>query len=106
MLRFVRRTYMIVDHGARVRFTLFAIGSVVIAALEAMALGLMIPLTDLLINHAREDKKLGTAPNAVKHLFNLDTRLQIAAVLGVIVLILFVVKSIAAIALLRWAIGN
>jgi ABC-type multidrug transport system fused ATPase/permease subunit len=106
VIRFVRRTYRIIDHPARVRFSLFAFGSVVIAAMEALALGLMIPLTDLLINHANEEKHLGTAAKTVQRVFNLDTRLQIAAVLGIIVLVLFVVKSIFAIALLRWAIGN
>jgi ABC-type multidrug transport system fused ATPase/permease subunit len=42
----------------------------------------------------------------VKNVFGLNTHLQVAAVLGVIVLFIFTVKGISAIALLRWAVGN
>jgi ATP-binding cassette, subfamily B, bacterial PglK len=105
LISFIRRAFRLIDRPARVRFALFAVGSVVIAALEALALALMLPLTQLLLEN-REQAPLPQAARFVGRLFGVETRLQVAAVLGVIVVAAFVVKGVAAILLLRWAVDN
>jgi ABC-type multidrug transport system fused ATPase/permease subunit len=103
MIPFVRRTFSIIDAGARRRFVLFALGSIAVAALEGIGVALIVPLTRLLVDGA------SGAPLDVDFLtrfVDVDSDQQAAAVLGVLVLITFTVKGVAAILLLRWGIGN
>ncbi len=104
MIQLVRRAYGLIDRSARVSFSVFAVASVLVAALEAFAVALVIPLADLLIDSEAEG--LPAAARMVDRVVDVSSREEAAAVLGVIVIAAFVVKGVAAIALLRWAIGN
>ncbi|MDQ4133852.1 MAG: ABC transporter ATP-binding protein/permease [Actinomycetota bacterium] len=104
MIRFVRRTFSIIDQGARRRFVLFALGSVAVAALEALGVALIVPLTRLLVDGAQGDAgdDLGFLPR----LLDVQSAEKAAAILGVLVLVTFTVKGVCAIGLLRWGVGN
>ncbi len=104
MITFLRRTFALVDRGARVRFTIYALASAAIAALEAAAVALMLPLVDLLIDPERTS--IPRVARFFDFLADVSTPGRAAAVLGVVVLVTFVVKGVAAILLLRWAIGH
>ncbi|CAN5294971.1 ABC transporter ATP-binding protein [soil metagenome] len=104
MISFLRRTFKLIDRRARVQFSLFALGSVIVAGLEAVAVALMLPLTDLLISPSGGD--MPQAARLVDRFIDVSTRGDAAAVLGVLVMATFTIKGIAAIFLLRWAIGN
>ncbi|MDQ6798224.1 MAG: ABC transporter transmembrane domain-containing protein, partial [Actinomycetota bacterium] len=104
MITFLRRTFSIIDRKARMRFAVYGLGSVVIAALEALGVSLVIPLTQLMAE--------GNSSNPTKGLHWLSRFVEItsteqaAAILAGMVLVTFTVKSLAAIALLRWGITN
>ncbi|MBA2389680.1 MAG: ABC transporter ATP-binding protein [Geodermatophilaceae bacterium] len=102
MIRFVRRTMSVLDRPARLRFMAFAILSVVVAAIEAAGVATIIPLTELLVGGEQSE----SAVRLVDRVLNVSTPGQAATVLAVCVLVAFTVKAVAAIALLRWAIGN
>jgi len=104
MITFLRRSFVLLDRPARIRFGLFALISIGVAAMEAMALALMLPLTDLLLR-----ENVGELPSAgrlVARTFELETNAQVSAVLGVLVVVLFTVKGVLSIAMVRWAVGN
>ncbi|MGH9186633.1 MAG: ABC transporter ATP-binding protein [Acidimicrobiales bacterium] len=103
MIRFARRTFVVLDRSARTRFVLFALGSIAVAVLEAIGVALIVPLTSLLLD---EGERLPTVARFVSRVFNLETRDQAAAVLALLVLLAFTIKALGAIALLRWGIGN
>jgi len=105
LITFVRRAFTLIDRPARIRFGLFAVLSVLVATLEALALALMLPLTDLLLRNDSEGD-LPPMAQSIGSAFGVETRLGVAGVLGVLVVVLFVVKGVGSIAMLRWAIGN
>lgn len=104
MLPFIRQTFSILDRRARTSFALFAAGSVVIAVIEAIGVGLVVPLTDLLLSP--EGEELPRAAKLVNRFIAVSSREQAAAILAVGVIVTFTVKGVASIALLRWGIGN
>ncbi|HEX2699665.1 MAG TPA: ABC transporter ATP-binding protein [Acidimicrobiales bacterium] len=104
MIRFARRTFIVLDRAARVRFILFALGSVVIAAIEGVGVALVVPLTQMQVG--KHGGKLPTAARFVSRLFDLKTEGQATLALAILVVISFSVKAIGAIELLWWGIGN
>lgn len=104
MITFLRRAFTLLDRPARLRFTLFAALSVGVAALEALALALMLPLTDLLLRE--HEGELPWAARRVARIFDVQTTEQVAAVLGGLVVVLFIAKGVLSIAMIRWAVGN
>lgn len=103
MIRFVRRTFSIIDRQARLRFALFALGSVCIAGLEAAGVALVLPLIQLLVAPSEGQARL---PSFLERFIRASSNEQAAAVLALLVVLTFTVKSGAAIALLRWGTGN
>ena len=102
MISFTRRTFSVLDRPARVRFVGFAICSVAVAAIEAIGVALIVPLTQLLLTDAGSPATV----RQVDRFVDVTTSNQAAAVLAVLVLVAFTTKAVAAIGLLRWAIGN
>jgi len=104
MITFLRRTFSIIDRRARIRFAVYGLGSVLIAALEALGVALVVPLTQIMV----EGNKKGPPKDLhwLTRFVDLQTTEQAAAVLGLMVLVTFTVKGLAAIALLRWGITN
>ncbi len=104
MITFLRRTFSIIDRRARMRFAVYGAGSVVIAALEAIGVSLVVPLTQLMVegNNSNPTKSLHWLSRFVE----LKSTEQAAAILAGMVLVTFTVKGLAAIALLRWGITN
>jgi len=102
MITFVRRTMSVLDRPARVRFLAFALLSVLVAVIEAIGVATMIPLTELLVTANGSESSI----RMVDRFIDVSTPGQAAAALAVVVLVAFTVKAIAAIVLLRWAIGN
>ncbi len=103
MISFLQRTYALLDRPARLRFGLYAIGSIFVACLEAVAVALIVPLSDLLVSNG---DSLPAVVRTIDRFVDVSSKDEAAAVLGVLVVLTFVVKGLAAIALLRWAIGN
>lgn len=103
MIRFTRRTFTLLDRSSRIRLLVFAGASVVISILEAMAVALIVPLTNLLFS---DPNRLTSTARQVGRFVDVSSNLGAAAVVGVMVVVLFTIKGIAAILLLRWAIGN
>ena len=100
MLLFFWRLYPLLDRGTKRKLALATSGMLFLAVLEAMALLALVPLLEIL-----------TAPNlhsntqfvsTVSGLVGNPAPLQLAAYLGVVVLGLYVVKSVAALVILRW----
>ncbi|MGH9244211.1 MAG: ABC transporter ATP-binding protein [Acidimicrobiales bacterium] len=103
MIRFAWRTFAVLDRPARVRFLLFGLGSVAVAALEAVGVALVVPLTELLLD---EDARATGVARFISDTLELDSSRQVAAALAVGVLLAFMVKATGAMLLLRWGIGN
>lgn len=104
MVNFMRRVWPLLSGAARLRFKVFAVASVMVAVLEALAVGLIVPLSDLLVSSG--DEGLPATARVVDRFIGVSSAEQAAAVLGIVVVVAFIVKGVAAIALLRWAIGN
>lgn len=102
MIGFVRRTMSVLDRHARVRFAAYALFSVLVAVIEAIGVATIIPLMRLLVG----DDGANSVIRQVDRFVNVSTTGQAATVLALVVLIAFTGKAVAAIALLRWAIGN
>jgi ABC-type multidrug transport system fused ATPase/permease subunit len=102
MISFLRLTFRVTDRGAKLRFALFALGSVVVAAIEGLGVSLIVPLTELLL---KDGKQLPRAAQLADHFINISSREQAATVLAVLVLVCISAKAIGAIFLLRWGIG-
>lgn len=102
MIGFVRRTMSVLDRPARVRFVAFALFSVLVAVIEAVGVATIIPLTELLVAGDGSESSM----RQVDRFIDVSTPGEAAAVLALVVLLAFTVKAVAAIALLRWAIGN
>ena len=104
MLVFIRRTFTVIDWQARLRFGLFALGSVFIAALEAVGVALIVPLTEFLADTDRAPRELPLG--LLSRFFTPSSNQEAATILAAVVLLTFTVKSVVAIFLLRWGIGN
>lgn len=103
MTAFLRRVWPLLTTGARRRFIAFALASVAVAVLEAVAVGLVVPLTSLLTSSDDGGRVVG---GFVGRLFDFSSREQAAAVLGAGAVGLFIAKGVAAVALLRWAVDH
>jgi ATP-binding cassette subfamily C protein len=100
MIEFFRLVYPLLDRPTRQRLALAAAAMLFLAVLEAAALIALVPLLQIL-----------TAPNlhstsnivsTVSGFFGDPKPLQLAAYLGIIVFGLYVVKTVAAIVIMRW----
>jgi ABC-type multidrug transport system fused ATPase/permease subunit len=100
MIDFFRQLYPLLDRATRRKLWLATAAMLFLAVLEAMALLALVPLLEIL-----------TAPNlhantnfvsTVSGLVGNPKPLQLAAYLAVVVLGLYVVKSVAAIVIMRW----
>ncbi len=99
MILFLRRTFSVLDRPARRQFTLFAIGSVLVAALEGVGLYLIVPLTQMLLD---SDGPIPPTAEAISNLFDVQDPNSVTILLAVMVLVALTVKALAAITLLRW----
>lgn len=104
MTTFLRRTFSILDRPARLRFLLFALVSVFVAALEAVGVFLVLPLTQLLVLVPEEP--LPPTARFLEGFTDISSNNQAAAILAGLVLLTFTVKAVAAVILLRWGIGT
>jgi ABC-type multidrug transport system fused ATPase/permease subunit len=104
MIKFLRHTFRVMSRPTRLRFILFSLGSVAVAAVEGLGVSLIVPLTELLLRN-NGSKKLPFAARLANHFVSVSTRGQAATVLAVLVLVCLSAKALAAIALLRWGIG-
>jgi ATP-binding cassette subfamily C protein len=100
VIAFFRSLYPLLDAGTRRRLWLAAAGLLALAVLEALALAALVPLMQIL-----------TAPNlqpdssvvsTLSHALGNPTPKQLAAYLGVFAFVLYLVKSVAGIAIMRW----
>jgi ATP-binding cassette, subfamily B, bacterial PglK len=101
VIPFLRGTFSVLDRYARRRFIAFAIGSILVAALEGVSLYLIVPLTEMLLNRGRDFPPVA---NAIANVFDVESRNQVTIILALIVVVALSVKAIAAISLLRWGI--
>ncbi len=104
MITFIRRTFGVIDRQARRRFVLFALGSVIVAGLEAVGVFLILPLTQLLVLDAGDP--LPSAARFLERVVDISSNDQAAGILAGLVLLTFTVKAVGAVALLRWGIGT
>lgn len=104
MLTFVRQTYSLLDRQARIRFGLFGAGSVASAALEALGVLLLLPMTQVLL--LDDGEPLPSTARFIGDRFGVTTTQGVAGLLAGLVLVAFVVKGVSALLLLRWGIGN
>jgi ABC-type multidrug transport system fused ATPase/permease subunit len=103
MITFIRHTFRVLDRAAKLRFVLFAAGSVAIAAVEGLGLALIVPLTELLLD--KEGTGLPTAARMIDRVVDISTRGEAALALAILVFVALSVKALCAMALLRWGIG-
>lgn len=101
-IRFLRLTFSVLDVDARRKFGLYAFGSIVIAIIESIGVYLFVPLTTLLVSDPDDAPPAMAA--RIGELFGADTDLSIAGVLGIMVLVAFTIKGVAALLLLRWGV--
>jgi ABC-type multidrug transport system fused ATPase/permease subunit len=94
------------DRAARLRFCLFALGSVSVAAIEGLGVALIVPLTELLLREAGADTELPAAARFVGRFVDISTAGEAATALAILVFICLSVKALGAMALLRWGIGT
>jgi len=102
MISFVRRTMSVLDRPARTRFLAFALMSLLVAIIEAAGVATIVPLTRLLVG----DQGADGVVRMVDRFINVTTPGQASVVLAILVVLIFTVKAIAGISLLRWALGN
>jgi ATP-binding cassette, subfamily B, bacterial PglK len=100
MIEFFKRLYPLLDRATRRRLAVATSGMLFLALLEAAALVALVPLLQIL-----------TAPNlrsnshivsTVSSLLGHPKPLQLAAYLAIVVFGLYIVKSLSAIAIIRW----
>ncbi|HEY6317201.1 MAG TPA: ABC transporter ATP-binding protein [Acidimicrobiia bacterium] len=100
MIEFFRRLYPLLDRPTKQRLALATAAMLFLAVLEAAALVALVPLMQIL-----------TAPNlhssssfvsTVSGLVGNPQPLQLAAYLGIVVFGIYIVKSVAAIFIMRW----
>lgn len=103
MLSFVRRTFTLIDRSARLRFYLFAVGSLLIAGMEALGVFFIVPLTQMLLLGPNDP--LPSTAGFLEWFVDVSSNDQATAILGGLVLVVFTVKAIGAVALLRWGVG-
>jgi ATP-binding cassette subfamily C protein len=100
MIEFFRQLYPLLDRPTRQRLALATAAMLVLAVLEAAALVALVPLMQILT--APSLHSTSNIVSTVSRAFGSPEPLQLAAYLGVIVFGLYVVKSIAAIFVMRW----
>ncbi len=103
MLSFVRSTFSLIDRSARLRFYLFALGSVFIAGLEALGVFFILPLTQMLVLDPNDP--LPSTARFLEWFIDVSSNDQAIAILGGLVLVTFTVKAVGAVLLLRWGVG-
>jgi ATP-binding cassette, subfamily B, bacterial PglK len=99
VIPFLRRTFSVLDRQARRRFVLFAVASVLVAALEGASLYLIVPLTEMLLD---QNQPYPPVARTIADLFGVESRGGVTILLALIVLVALTTKALAAIALLRW----
>lgn len=104
MLKFFRLLGKVIDREAAHKFKLFGLGAIGVAALEAIGVFFVLPLTQLLTQD--EGDRMPAPARAVGRLFDISSTNGVALALALIVLITFIIKAVCAIALLRRSIKN
>ena len=101
MFTFFKRLFPLLDRPTKRRFIVASGAMVFLALLEAVAFLSLIPLMQILTAPNMESNS--GAVNAVSDLFGNPEPSQLALALAVITVAVYIVKSIAAIGVLRWA---
>lgn len=101
MIIFVRRLFPLLDAPTKRRLVFACVAMLFLAVLEALAFVALIPLMQILT--APNMQISSTTVNAVSDFFGQSDLQQLAIMLAVITVGLYIVKSIAAIVVLRWA---
>lgn len=105
MVLFLRRLSPFLDGATRKRLAAAALLATVAAVLEAVGLALVLPLMQSITAASTN----GPPPAASKYLspwFDHPTSTEVAAILGAAVFVLFIVKGILAVGVLRWNLGT
>lgn len=100
MIEFYRQLASLLDRGTRRRLGLATAAMVVLAALEGLALLALVPLLEIL--SAPDLTSDAVAVTTISDLLGDPEPETLAIVLGAVALSLYLVKSIAAIGILRW----
>jgi ATP-binding cassette, subfamily B, bacterial PglK len=93
----------LLDSGARTRFAFALVGSVLVAGLEIVGLGLVLPLLELLTSS--NVKSSGTGVQFLSDLLGSPSQGTLEAVLGVVVIAAFALRTLLTIALRWWTLG-
>ena len=100
MIEFARRLLPLLDAPTRRRLAVATGAMLLLAVLEGLALVALVPLLEMLSTPALHTTS--SAATALGDLLGDPAPRDVAIALGAIVLTLYVVKSVAAIAILRW----
>jgi ATP-binding cassette, subfamily B, bacterial PglK len=96
--------FSLLDKGARRRFRLALVGSVVVAGLEIVGLGLVLPLLELLTSSSGAQSS-GTGVQFLSDLLGSPSVGTLEAVLGVLVIASFALRTLLTIVLRWWTLG-
>ncbi len=94
----------LLDPGARKRFAFALVGSVVVAGLEIVGLGLVLPLLELLTSSSGSSTS-GTGVQFLSDLLGNPSQGTLEAVLAVLVIASFALRTLLTIALRWWTLG-
>lgn len=97
----IARSSLLFSGSTRRRLVLAVLGSIGMAMLEIVGLGVVLPLMNLLTGQSTKSGVLGSASAFFGH----PTRQQLAVILAVIVIGCFVLKNVAMIAYRWWVTG-
>jgi ABC-type multidrug transport system fused ATPase/permease subunit len=101
MIEFFRRLFPLLDGPTKRRLIVASVAMLFLAVLEAVAFVALIPLMQILTAPNMEANS--SSVTAVSNLFGNPEMSQLAVILAVITVGVYIVKSIAAILVLRWA---
>ncbi len=97
----VRQLRDILEPAARLKLVVAMLGSVLLAGLDTVAIGLVLPLVDLASGKGVESGAAGV----VSRLLGIEDPQQLTAVLAVVVVGLFITKNIGALIFNYWLLG-
>ena len=101
MITFLRRLYPLLDRATKIRLIIACSGMLFLSLLEALAFVALIPLMQLLT--APNMQTTSSSVTFASDLFGNPSPQQLALMLAVITVGVYIVKSFAAIGIIRWA---